>query len=182
MIKGADRSPRHDLIRISELVMQIYEELRRGSKDTDSFANMITPYRLVASAAQSIKGDAKQDSPGAAMRREESRPSIKALEGRVSELHRYHRAARVIGLIESARLRKVLQDEVEQLKVLLNIEEIAIVLGNELLDYKNLNLEVVDCEGDGIKSVISEIVEPGYRNRVNGVVIKQPRVRVRFED
>jgi len=183
MIEGDDDLMllRRDLVQISELVMKIYEELRRGSEDADRFANVITPYRLVATLTERIREYPNLESPGEI---HSGGVDVLAthLKGCLSNLDRYHRAARVVGIVEGARRGNILREEVERLKALLDIEEIDVVQGEELQNYKDLNLEVASSEGDGVRTVISEVVERGYKSRTTGAVLKQPRVRVIFLD
>jgi hypothetical protein len=104
---------------------------------------------------------------------------ITALAELVSDLAHCHRPAWFTSLLDQASKHPQLQLKADELRSLLKLEEVWVEPGSAPADLSEM--DVVDSNGLGKTPVISEVLEHGYRLSDTGVVVRRPKVRVRFE-
>ena len=169
------------MCRISALVANVSEGLAAQSVLTSGCKKAINPYLELASKVKEVAVIIRQLDPAIEDTCDNADAALGSLAPAIEDLHQRHRPAWCMALLDLARRSPEVEAQSKHLANLLGLEEVRVTLGSDLRDYNSLNPEIVDTDGDGSKSVITELVEVGYKNKETGVVLKPPKVKVRFE-
>lgn len=168
--------------RISTLVADISKALAAQSALTNGCEKAVRPYLDMDSKVKDVAGKIEQLNPAIEDANETVHGLLESLSQAVENLNDRHRPAWCVGLLDLARKSLPTETQSKDLTNLLGLEEVQVTPGTDLNDYNSLCPEIVESDGDGSKSVITELVEVGYRNKETGTVLKPPKVKVRFEE
>jgi hypothetical protein len=180
-----DLSKSSKLIQISTLARHMTNELKTASNGSLQFEKGLPPYLQLASKVEEVKKKLESIDGSSHLALQEAnkqmRDEFELLEKLYESLSRYHNETLFIDLLEEAARHPNLFTRTEDLKKLLDLEEVKITPGTEpdpqILD----EIEVEATEGYGTRTIISEVLENGYRLKESGTILKKPRVKVRLE-
>lgn len=174
-----------DIYRIAALTKDITGALQQASGDQESFSKNLQQYLQLVDRAEEarVKLNGFNDLDNSSQTTlNELESEISSLEKSLDDLERSHKALWFITLLEESSRHTSLQGQVDDLKQLLNLEDICVEQGMRPQDKELQDLDVKRLIGSGNTSVIHEVLERGYRVKDTDVVIKKPKVIVRLEN
>jgi len=173
-----------DLYAIATLVKQLTDELEGTSPGQYSVPEALPPYLGFVASAENVRSQLSKlnGRPGATPPDglSDVEINLKALEEQFDNLSRSHKAIRFTSLLDEAGRNAAARDKAEQLKELLNLEEVSVEPGAEMENLDSLKVE--GTVGTGKRLFIQEVLERGYRLKDSKTVIKQPKVIIRMEN
>jgi hypothetical protein len=175
-----------DTFRIASLTIKLTEELQNKSGEHEPSAVALPQYLDLVAKADGVRS--KLDGFGNKGTAEEVEHDLKELERACDELDGFGtKPALFIGLLEEASRHQTLQDKADELKRLLNLEDITVEPGSQLepkdmgVTVKPVDAPIIGSSG-GTRMIVQEVVERGYRLKDNGLVIRPAKVSVRLEN
>jgi hypothetical protein len=173
-----------DLIEISTLLKQIADELQPAASNSSQLEK-VSPYLRVASQVEKLKQKLESFEVSSFFDLDATEKEVEGefgvLEISIKSLSDYHSARWFFDLLAEAAQYPTLRSKMEDLKRLLNLEEVEIIPGTEPEPQDMDKIEVEVTEGYGSRTIISEVLENGYRLKESGTILKKPRVKVRLE-
>jgi hypothetical protein len=172
-----------NVLRVSLLTDEIISELRAGSEITPPPEKVLYPYLEVSDQTRKLTGKLDHFDELPQLYLDDKEQGIEAefelFERSIDKLEKAHRVVWFTNLLEEVRRHAGLELKADQLRGLLNLELVDVVLGSTPHDLQDF--EVVSADGMGRQSVISEVLENGYRLKDGGAIVKKPKVKVRLE-
>lgn len=184
-IRRYEELRKSDLMQASVLTMQIAQGLKRDSTEPLGFEDLLPPYARLIEAANGVLRELKRPDLFAGDDLEDAAGGVEArfeeVEAAWQELETKHKPAWLVDLLEKARGHGHLEERAQQLKELLDLEDVAVSIGTELEARHMDDVEVVEAKGYGKRKIICEVLGNGYRVKETGMVIRKPQVAVRLE-
>jgi hypothetical protein len=175
-----DLSKQSDLFRISLLTNAIIKSLRDASQPTEEFEEKLSPYLHTASRVQALRRKLDNRDTASLISLEDNKNGlegeVKSLEEDSNSLDKVPRASWFINLIQAANSHPDLKLTAIELKEILGLEEFTVAEGEEMPD--DVDLEVLSTEGLGKTTIISKVIETGYRLKDKGKVLRKPKVKI----
>lgn len=176
---------RDDLIEISNLTRKIIDQLRQASSDPSQLEKDFLPYLRMIPQVETLRQKLESFDGSSFLALEEKEKEIEEefefLETSHKNLSKYHSVAWFFDLLAAASQHASLRSETDELKRSLGLEDVLITPGTEPEPQDMDKIEVETTEGYGPKTIISEVLENGYKLRGSGTILKKPRVKVRLE-
>jgi len=179
-----DLGSNSNIFRVSALTKELLKNLKAAAGNSSHLEKNFARYLDVATKADELSSklnsfdDVPQhylDDPRHGIETE-----LELFEESIESLAKAHRVVWFTSLLEEACRYAVLESQTDALRQLLNLELIEVVPGTTHLELQDF--EVVSTDGMGRNSIISEVLENGYRSTESGALVKKPKVRVRLQD
>lgn len=174
-----------DLMQTSLLTKRIADGLNNDQSEPARFEDLLPPYTRLIAAADDVRRELSRpdffsgdDLDGAAARAE---GKFKEVEAAREDLERKHKPLCLVDLLEKASGYQGLEESANNLRELLNLEEVPVSVGTEPEAQQMEELDVVARKGHGGRIIISEVLDKGYRLKETGAVVRKPRVVVSLE-